>query len=590
MLRAHVTNALQKLSHAELVKGLDDAEPAYWFKHALVQDTVHATLLKNENKRLNLLVAYSLENVNASQLDEYAAALAHHFSEAEDAAKTLEYSTRAGDNAARVFANDEALAHYACAIEIVNRTADNSAQLIYLYTHYGRILEVTGKYFEALTTYQALHTLAETRADRTLELASLMLRAPLHSAPLPTFNAELAKQLLLDALGTARELCDEVAEARVLWNLCLWSVHSMHPADGVMYGELSLALAEKLHSPEQCSYTLHDLFIPYRSVGQIERARTVLAQARALFRELDNQPMLADSLGMSAQFAMYEGKFQDAITFATEGLNISRTVGNPFGIVFNEASLLNVYLESGDVRKTFESIQDQIDGLRNGALPFNVVGLAAILGLFSAQIGAVSESVEMEHYARALSQKEIPPLFRQSLAAILGRIEVLRGNAAQAAQDIERANSGGSLGGALQPGAVHLPLAQAELALLLNQFSEALTFLKPQEEWARTNEYRMLLPENLLQQGRAYIGLGDAEHATAVLQEGLQHAAEIGMRDRLWQIAALLSELETALGNADAAETLRLQARDVITFMVEHTPTELQASFLNLPQVRKVMA
>lgn len=585
-----VAHALGQLTHADLVKGLDDAEPAYLFKHALVQDTVHATLLKNENKRLHLLVAHALESVNANRLDEYAPALAHHFAQAENDAKTLEYSIRAGDNAARVFANDEALAHYATAIQVAKRTAVTDAQLIYLYTRYGRILEVTGKYFEALASYEELHELAATRANRSQELASLMLRAPLHSAPLPTFNGEIAKQMLLDALGTARELGDEMAEARVLWNLCLLSVHTMHPADGIMYGELSLALAEKLDLREQCSYTLHDLFIPYCAVGQSERGYTVLAQARTLFRELDNKAMLADNLGMSAQFAMYTGRFEEALTFAIEGHQISRTIGNPFGIFFNKTFLSNVYLEYGEIAQCFEVVQEQIDQLRKGTLPFNAMWVAAILGLMFGQSGATAQSQEMEKFARAWSSKSLPPIFRQGIAALLGRIQLLRGNPEQAAQDIEGAIHDETLGGALQPGAIHMPLARAELALARGEFSDALEFLKPQEEWARANHYRMLLPENLRQQACAYRGLGEWDAAAAALQEARVHAAEIGMRRQLWQIYAALAEIETKRGNLVAADTFRAEAREYVTFMVEHTPPELRAAFLELPQVRAVMA
>ena len=116
------------------------------------------------------------------------------------------------------------------------------------------------------------------------------------------------------------KLGDEAAEARVLWNLSLLSVHKMHPAEGVEYGELSLALAEKLGLNEQKAYTLHDLALPYRAVGQIERTREVQTQTRALFRELDNKSMPADNLGMSGQYAMAEGDLAAGIALCLEGI------------------------------------------------------------------------------------------------------------------------------------------------------------------------------------------------------------------------------------------------------------------------------
>src|SRR5262245_391696 len=64
--------ALRELAGVELVRAATDDHGIYIFKHALVQETVHATLLKNENRRLHRLVAFALHDVNSDRLDEYA--------------------------------------------------------------------------------------------------------------------------------------------------------------------------------------------------------------------------------------------------------------------------------------------------------------------------------------------------------------------------------------------------------------------------------------------------------------------------------------------------------------------------------------
>jgi hypothetical protein len=50
-----------------------------------------------------------------------------------------------------------------------------------------------------------------------------------------------------------------------------------------------------------------------------------------------------------------------------------------------------------------------------------------------------------------------------------------------------------------------------------------------------------------------------------------------------------LHELEAQRGNDAAAQTLRQQAREVITYIADHCPPALRASFLNLSSVREVM-
>jgi tetratricopeptide (TPR) repeat protein len=585
-----VNSALVQLTRAELLRRLEEAELAYLFKHALVQETVYATLLKNENRRLHRLVAHALENVNAQRLDEYAAQLAQHYDEAEDDAKTLEYSTRAGDIAARVFANEEALIHYTRAIEVAKRIHAPSPQIIHLYRERGRILEVTGKYFDAVATYEDLYTLAKTRQDRSLELAYLMQRAPLHSSPMPTFDAGLAKQLLLDALGMARELEDETAEARVLWNLCLLSVHTMRPGDGLMYGELALQLTEKLNLHDLHAYTLHDLFIPYRACGQIQRARDVQAQARALFREMDNKAMLADNLGMSAQFAMFEGELERAVEFGTEGLAVSRAVGNPFGIYFNQSFLANVYLERGEFAQALETVGEQIQLIERGSLSLNALWLTTVLAWFFAYLGAFAKSEQMERLSRSPKWETIPPIFRRGVYGYRARLRLLRGDLETAAADLEQVSDATDLQGALELGAIHMPLAQAELALAEKKFARVLDVLEPQVVWSETNEYHLVIPENLYLQARAHMGLGELDTAAATLERALDLAHSMNARRIEWQILAARSELERMRGNSTQAEGYRAQARAVLEYIVTRTPKEYRETFSNLPNVREVLA
>src|SRR5919202_2943793 len=106
---------LAQLEDAQLVRRAAEEELAYLFKHALTQETAYESLLHKRRRELHLQVAQVIEQLYPKQLDEYAARLAQHYAEAGDDAKTLEYATRAGDIAARVYANAEAIAQYSLA-------------------------------------------------------------------------------------------------------------------------------------------------------------------------------------------------------------------------------------------------------------------------------------------------------------------------------------------------------------------------------------------------------------------------------------------------------------------------------------------
>lgn len=589
MAPATLDGSLSILSATGMIRRLDDSELAYMIKHAMVQDTAQSTLLKNESKFLHLMVALALEQVNAGRLDEYAAELAHHFSLAEDDVKTFEYSLRAGDVAARVFANAEALAHYHRAIEIGCRGLATSEQIIHLYTRRGRILEVTGEYNAALASYHELRTLAEQRGDRSLELAYLMLRAPLHSAPLPTFDAALAKQLLLDALGTARELGDERAEARILWNLTLLSTHTSQPTDGVMYGELSLALTRKLDLPEQQAYTLHELFIPYHFTGQRERANQVLAQAREMFRAMDNKSMLADNLGMSGQFAVMEGDLERGLEFATEGAAVSRSIGNRFGVAFNSIFVVRVLFEWGENELVIDKILEQFEFIDPNLSSVNPVMIASVHAWVLAWVGATELSNKLERSVRETAWPPTPPLFRAGTFASLARTRLLYNDVNTAAADIARGLADLGSENAGHPAAVQFPLAQAELAIAQGDYPLAIKQLTEQADWCREFELGLVLPENFLLQAYAHLAMRDARTALAILEQALALAQKIGTRRLEWQILAALAQAARRNGNSIQAEEYMTQARAVLEYIVQHTPENYRAGFTRLTSVQQVL-
>jgi predicted ATPase len=103
---------LARLTHSELVRDTREPEQAYLFKHALVQDTAYQSLLKNERRAFHLAAARALETCYPDALDENAARLAEHYWLAEEWARAAEFSQRAGAGALRVYAMNEAMAHF----------------------------------------------------------------------------------------------------------------------------------------------------------------------------------------------------------------------------------------------------------------------------------------------------------------------------------------------------------------------------------------------------------------------------------------------------------------------------------------------
>src|SRR3990172_1733276 len=114
-----LVNQLNTLESTGLIR-LAQSQPEleYLFRHALIQDAAYASLVKQNRRQLHLAVGEALERTYAGRLDELAPLLARHFFEGGETQRARAYFTLAGHNAARRYANPEALALFGRALAL----------------------------------------------------------------------------------------------------------------------------------------------------------------------------------------------------------------------------------------------------------------------------------------------------------------------------------------------------------------------------------------------------------------------------------------------------------------------------------------
>jgi tetratricopeptide (TPR) repeat protein len=102
-------------------------EVEYLFKHALAQEAAYESLLPPKQRELHLRVAHSIEKIFKERLHEFYGMLAYHYSRAEDREKTEEYLIKAGEEALRSAASDEALHYYEEALQLYLKKSGKDA-------------------------------------------------------------------------------------------------------------------------------------------------------------------------------------------------------------------------------------------------------------------------------------------------------------------------------------------------------------------------------------------------------------------------------------------------------------------------------
>jgi predicted ATPase len=114
-------HALAQLEQAELVfRRGEPPEAVYSFKHALVRDAAHESLLKSRRQQLHGQIARVLEQSFADIVASQPEIVAHHFTEAGLAEPAIDYWLKAGQHAA----NAEALNHLARGLELLPNIGD----------------------------------------------------------------------------------------------------------------------------------------------------------------------------------------------------------------------------------------------------------------------------------------------------------------------------------------------------------------------------------------------------------------------------------------------------------------------------------
>lgn len=579
--------ALVELERGDLVRAQTDVDPAYFFKHALVQDAAYGTLLLHDRRALHLDVAHALERVlGDGSRDELAAVLTQHYAQGGDADKTLEYATLAGDAAARVYANAEAIMFYSQALDLAKRRANNTAPLIELYTHRGRAWELAGMNNKALASYEEMETLARARADRALELAALMAQATIRITPSAMHDPAQGSVLVERALALARELGDRRAEAKILWQRMLLGMYSGHPREAVPYGEQSLAAASELNLREQMAYTTTDLAEAVM-FDDHTRAVALREQAIQLWREMDNLPMLANVISSKAVSNFFVGEWDQSLASSQEAYAICQSIGNAWGQSYSLIYAANIYLERGETGYAIRAAQECIELAEQSGFVVPQVATRGTLGFAYAAMGMVKHGLELA--SQGLGMVEQAPFVKPELYAILAYLYVLDGNPEAAGRAMQETGGAELSGSPLeeltrQQGAMQLALARHDYRRVL----EITDWFLSAELWQDNNP---MLYEPLLMRGKAMLGLGDLPEAHRLLQAARTSATKLNARRLQWQIDVSLADLARQQGHLAVADDLKAEARSLIEYIADHAGSDdLRHSFLNLPQVREVMA
>ncbi len=204
---------LHELQELELIREKQRMpELEYIFKHALTQEAAYESIMVRKRRELHRRIGDVIETLFGDRLEEFYALLAYHYAKAEAWEKAQEYLFKAGDTAARVAADAEAIAHYRRAVSAyVQAFGDkwNPLQRASLERKMGEALFRRGQNREAIECLQlSLAYLGQpwpsSRTRMKISLACAIIRQAAHRLRPRAFLRPLQKSTHAEIEETVR--------------------------------------------------------------------------------------------------------------------------------------------------------------------------------------------------------------------------------------------------------------------------------------------------------------------------------------------------------------------------------------------------
>jgi tetratricopeptide (TPR) repeat protein len=191
-----VVAAIEEALQVGLVREIAGRRASCMFSHALVQQALYEELSLARKQRLHLKAADAIEALHTTDTEPAVRALARHLraaGAAADSEKTIYYSARAMEAAARVFAFEEAIAHGEAALELIDEYGAGAAGRGRLHEHLGDLWYVAGgaSRDRSLAHYEAALHEYEDR-DEATKAAKVQIKL---GRNLATDNVDNAKAL-----------------------------------------------------------------------------------------------------------------------------------------------------------------------------------------------------------------------------------------------------------------------------------------------------------------------------------------------------------------------------------------------------------
>jgi predicted ATPase len=542
--------ALEAAERAQLVAEVPTASgrETFAFAHALIPTSLREGLGGLRRRRLHRRVAAALEKLRP---DDYAA-LAYHADEAGDDEQAQRYFRRAGERAAAMYANEDAVQAYTAALELMG---DEDPERFGVLSARAKVHDLMARRDAQRADVEAMLALAETLADDARRCDALIAQADYYLAT----TYDQARGPAERAVALARRLGDPVRAGHALRRVGeqAWVTRELDESRAALEAAAQRFLYAGLSGGAAACLHMLSLVLGSQGLGDFAASQSAATQAVTLSRQAADRLQEAHSLRRLAIAYLDQRRPAEALTVAEQALGLHREMGDRAG----EARALGVLgvvfaclRRPAEAEQHFYAAVDLFEQL--GASEGVVDALGDFSEVVFQPLGRHTTELALldEHVARAQAagNEYLVGSLQFQRAQVLARLGQFV--AAREALELPVVSGPNRLGPSVRAAVrVLLGRLQTELGEYVEANAVLSDLLAAQAgrpvRPVETADNLLALAENCLRQDTAEAwraGLPHAQQAVSVLTNSAWDYA-------LGHALVVQAQLQLALGNADAA-------------------------------------
>lgn len=374
----------------------------YVFKHAMLREVVYESVLLRNRPTYHRQVAEWLSMQSGQRMGEYASIIARHYELAGEDLEAAELYEVAARRAEELHNPDTAVEYYGKALNLLSNKPHEVNWQLRVQERLGALLLQRSRLVEAAQTYMTMRYTAEIDGDLAVQaqawngLASVQQEQANYTAMLASatqaeqvawlVNAEpeLAMALLLRSVAFQRQgeldsaktaaqrsleigqrVADPSIQARALSTLCELAVARNDLEGAALWlheQETLLSDVDEMDvTPQQVAFHKTSIGSVYNHLSRYDRAARALLDGLKLYRELNDQAAVAQTLNLLGETARLRGNARAAISLYREALMVAALVGDQQRALYYRKNLGAALVDVGAWQTAVSELQQVID-------------------------------------------------------------------------------------------------------------------------------------------------------------------------------------------------------------------------------------